>query len=76
MLFGHAAMMHFGGRLGKKGPKNEELLEDHVNIIRVTDIITLDDLPGLGHDYLLTNDVFQHDVLEEIDENVKSKDKK
>lgn len=72
-LLALSAMMHCGGRLGKRGPKNEDSLEDHVKIIRVSDIITIDDLPGLGHDYLLTNDILKNEILEDMNENLNNK---
>ncbi|MCK5907069.1 MAG: alpha/beta hydrolase [Flavobacteriales bacterium] len=68
-----SGIMHLSPRLGRKGPKHMDLIEKHVNVFDVTETITIDDLSGLGHDYLLTNDLFQHETLEDINENIDGK---
>jgi len=71
-----SGLMHLSPRLGRKGPKNKDLIEKHVKVFDITETITIDDLPGVGHDYLLTNDLFQHEVLENINENIDEKSSK
>lgn len=71
-----SGIMHLSSRLGRKGPKDDELVPKFINIRRISDEITMDDLPGLGHDYLLTNDQIQHEILHQINDNINQKDKK
>ena len=57
---------HMKNRMGNKGPKNEEDLPGYITVYRIKDIITKKDLSGLGHDYLLTNEVLHNAILEGI----------
>ncbi len=41
----------------------------------IGNIISKEDIPALGHDYLLRNPVIQEELLSGINENVKEKDK-
>jgi esterase/lipase superfamily enzyme len=70
-----SSLLEFGGRMGNRGPKNEEELPDYINVIHVGNILTSDDLSGLGHDYLLTNPVLQEEILTDINENIEGKKK-
>lgn len=53
---------HMKNRMGNKGPKNEDELPDYINVYHIKDIITKEDMSGLGHDYLLTNEQL-HDII-------------
>jgi len=57
---------HMKNRMGNKGPKNEDDLPGYINVYRIKDIITKKDMSGLGHDYLLTNEVLHDAILERI----------
>ena len=70
-----AGLMHLSPRLGRRGPKHEDELPPYVRVIHIGDMMTMDDLPGLGHDYLLTNDVFQENTLNGIYNNIEEKEK-
>ena len=74
ILLRMAGLMDLSPRLGRKGPKHEDELADYINIIHMEDRITIDDLLGLGHDYLLTNDNLKEEILEDINKNIESKD--
>lgn len=57
---------HMKNRMGNKGPKNEDELPDYINVYHIKDIITKEDMSGLGHDYLLTNEELHDAILEGI----------
>ena len=69
-----SGLMHFSPRLGRRGPKHEDELEGYINVIQMGERITMDDLPGLGHDYFLTNESLKKEILKDINENVESKE--
>ena len=58
---------HMKNRMGNKGPKNEEDLPGYIKVHRIKEIITRKDMSGLGHDYLLTNEVLHDAILEGIE---------
>ena len=58
---------HLKNRMGNKGPKDEENLPGYIKVYRIKDIITKKDMSGLGHDYLLTNEVLHDAILEAIE---------
>lgn len=58
---------HMKNRMGNKGPKNEENLPGYIKVHHIKDIITKKDMSGLGHDYLLTNEVLHDAILEGIE---------
>lgn len=66
ILLKMSAAAHMKNRMGNKGPKNEEDLPGYINVYRIKDIITKKDMSGLGHDYLLTNEVLREAILELI----------
>ncbi len=70
-----SSIMHLGGRIGRKGPKDLSKVPDFVNIINVDSLIVLEDLPGLGHDYLLTNPTVKSNIINKINTNIESKNK-
>ncbi|MCY1722141.1 hypothetical protein OU798_17440 [Prolixibacteraceae bacterium Z1-6] len=70
-----SSVAHLKNRMGNKGPKNPENLPGFVNVLDIKNIITLHDMKGLGHDYLLTNSVLQDEILESVNENLKLKDR-
>ncbi|MEN8116124.1 MAG: alpha/beta hydrolase [Bacteroidota bacterium] len=74
ILLKMSSLAHLKNRMGNKGPKNPEKLPGYVNVIDIKDIITMQDMSGLGHDYLLTNPVLQDELLEAIDENIDNKE--
>ena len=69
-----ASLMHMSPRLGRRGPKYEDKLKSYINVIHMGDRITLDDLPGLGHDYFLTNFNLKEEILHDINKNIRSKE--
>lgn len=68
-----SSVAHLKNRMGNKGPKKPDELPGYINVIDIKDIITLSDMSGLGHDYLLTNPVLQDELLENIDQNIEDK---
>jgi esterase/lipase superfamily enzyme len=73
ILLKFSSVAHLKNRMGNKGPKNPDKLPGYINIINITDLITVKDMSGLGHDYLLTNPVLQEELLEGIDRNIEGK---
>lgn len=71
-----SSVAHLKNRMGNKGPKNPEELASYINVLDIRKIITLKDMKGLGHDYLLTNPVLQDNILEATHENLQQKDRK
>lgn len=57
---------HLKNRIGNKGPKNPDELPDYINLIDIKGIITIKDMAGLGHDYILTNPILQDELLNKI----------
>ena len=71
-----SGILHLSGRLGRKGPRRPDLLDEYINIINIDDLITLRDLyKGLGHDYLLTNPVIHDQIINDIHQNIDDKEK-
>ena len=54
-----SSVAHLKNRMGNKGPKNPEELPAYINVIDIKKMITMKDMGGLGHDYILTNPVLQ-----------------
>lgn len=69
-----SSLLSLRGRMGNRGPKKEECLPDYVNVIHIGNIISKEDIPALGHDYLLANPVIQEEILMEINENISAKE--
>lgn len=65
-----SSIAHFGGRMGNAGPRRAAELPDYIKIIDVKDIITLKDMTGLGHDYILTNPILQQEILDGIKQSI------
>ncbi len=61
-----SSIAHLKNRMGNKGPRKEKKLPDYVNIFHMENIITIQDMAGMGHDYLLTNTVLQDELLGDI----------
>lgn len=68
-----SSVAHLKNRMGNKGPRNPETLSDYINIIDIKKIITIKDMSGLGHDYILTNPILQDELLNRIVTNVEQK---
>lgn len=64
-----SSIAHLGGRMGNAGPRKADELPDYIRIANIQDIITLKDMSGLGHDYILTNPILKQEILQEIKEN-------
>ncbi|WP_303922777.1 alpha/beta hydrolase [Draconibacterium sediminis] len=69
-----SSVAHLKNRMGNKGPKSPEKLPDYINVMDIKDIITIHDMSGLGHDYLLTNPVLQDEILQNINKNIEAKE--
>ena len=70
-----SSVAHLKNRMGNAGPKNPEELPGYINVIDIKDIITMKDMAGMGHDYLLTNPVLQEELLESINANIEKDEK-
>ncbi len=67
ILLKMSSLAHLKSRMGNKGPKKEENLPGYVKVFHIKDIITMKDMAGLGHDYLLTNEVLHDAIIEAIE---------
>jgi hypothetical protein len=65
-----SSVAHLKNRMGNKGPKKPDELPGYINVIDIKNIITMKDMSGLGHDYLLTNPVLQEELLDAINANL------
>ncbi len=65
-----SSVAHLKNRMGNKGPKKPETLPDYINVFDIKHIITMKDMSGLGHDYILTNPVIQNVLLDQINSNI------
>jgi hypothetical protein len=65
-----SSVAHFKNRMGNKGPKNPEDLPGYIKVIDIKKIITMQDMKGMGHDYILTNPVIQDGILQLISQKV------
>jgi len=74
ILLKMSSVAHLKNRMGNKGPKDPDKLPSYINVIDIKDIITLHDMKGLGHDYLLTNPVLQDEILESINQNLEQEE--
>ncbi len=74
ILLKMSSVAHLKNRMGNKGPKNPEKLLPYINVVDIKDVINLQDMKGLGHDYLLTNPVLQDEILESIKHNLEQKE--
>ena len=50
-------------RMGLSGPRNLEMLPDNVRIWDITNLISWNDLPAMGHDYFLRNQELRDSLL-------------
>lgn len=50
-------------RMGLTGPKHPGKLPPFVEVINITPFISKEDIPGLGHDYLLSNPILRESIL-------------
>lgn len=58
-------VMNLEGRLGKAGPVNRTKLPKQIVVRDITNLIAWEDLPALGHDYFLRNQVLRNYILYE-----------
>jgi len=58
-----AGFLSFKKRLGKYGPKNEKDLPGYINVLHVGKILSAQDLPGFGHDYLFRNPIVREKLI-------------
>lgn len=69
-----SSILHLNSRMGNRGLYNEKELPGYINVWHIGNVLTKDDLPGLGHDYLLRNPVIQEELLMDINKNIIEKD--
>jgi hypothetical protein len=55
--------MNMTNRLGKEGPTNIEKLPKNIRVYDITGLISWEDLPAMGHDYLLRNSAIRDSLL-------------
>lgn len=65
-----SAIMHLSGRIGRKGPKDISKVPAFVDVKNIDSLIVIGDLPGLGHDYLLTNPQIKASILKNMNSEV------
>ncbi len=68
-----SSVAHFKNRMGNKGPKNPEDLPDYINVLDIKKNITMQDMKGMGHDYILTNPVILDGILQRMNQDVEEK---
>ncbi len=73
ILLKMSSLAHLKNRIGNKGPTNPDNLPGFVTVSDIKGIITKEDMKRMGHDYVLTNPIFQDALLESIQRNIKSK---
>jgi len=56
-------------RMGLSGPRNLETLPDNVRVLDITRIISLQDLPAMGHDYFLRNEELMKTIRDGISDD-------
>jgi hypothetical protein len=71
VLLKMSSAAHVKSRLGNKGPKDEENLPGYINVWHIEDLMGKEDKAGMGHDYLLTNQVLQEELLKSVNEKSK-----
>lgn len=67
-----SSVAHLKNRMGNKGPKKPDELPGYINVVDIKDIITMKDMSGLGHDYVLTNPVLQDELLNTANRNIEN----
>jgi len=72
-LLSLSSFLEARGRLGNYGPVAVNKIPDYVNIIHLENILSIRDITGLGHDYILTNPIMQKEILVDIKKNIVSK---
>jgi len=73
ILLKMSSLAHLKNRIGNKGPSNPDNLPGFVKVSDIKGIITKEDMKRMGHDYVLTNPIFQDALLESIERNIESK---
>lgn len=68
-----SSVAHLKSRMGNKGPKHPEELAKYINVLNIKNMITLKDMSGMGHDYILTNPIVQDGLLQSINNDVEDK---
>jgi len=61
-----SSVAHGKGRLGNKGPRDEEDLPGYINVWHIENLIGKEDKAGMGHDYLLTNPIIHEEFLKSV----------
>ncbi|MCK4990246.1 MAG: hypothetical protein KAS29_07155 [Bacteroidales bacterium] len=59
----YLSLMHGEPRLCHSGPRNLEMLPDNVRIWDITNLISWNDLPAMGHDYFLRNQELRDSLI-------------
>jgi hypothetical protein len=55
--------MNMKNRLGKTGPTNYYELPENIRVSDITGMIAWEDLPAMGHDYLLRNQIIRDSLI-------------
>ena len=55
--------MNMKNRLGKSGPTNLNELPENIKVWDVTGMVAWEDMPAMGHDYLLRNSEIRDQLL-------------
>lgn len=72
-LLALSSLLEFRGRLGNHGPVSVNKLPDYINVIHLEHLLSISDIAGLGHDYILTNPVMRNEILVDIDNSLDKK---
>ena len=71
VLLKMSSAAHVKSRMGNKGPKDEESLPGYINVWHIEYLMGKEDKAGMGHDYLLTNQFLQQELLRSVNEKSK-----
>lgn len=64
VLLKMSSVAHLKNRLGNLGPKRPGKLPDFVVVSDISNLMTIEDMKRMGHDYVLTNPIFKDAMLE------------
>jgi hypothetical protein len=73
LLLKMSSVMQLKNRMGNKGPRKADKLPGYIKVFNVVSTMTVKDLTGLRHDYILTNPIIQNALLKSIEEDVEAK---
>ena len=59
-----ASLFHGHNVMGNYGPKDIEHLPGYINVLEVYKVLSVQDIPGMGHDYFFRNPLVKEQMIE------------